>query len=502
MTTNKKTVKNKKANKINTKSLCKKNASFKDCELAILRSAVDLASTQSGKKMVNSPEVQDMLTTVEDFLKRKNLVCYGGIAINALLPENQKIYNKDVELSDYDFFSPEPLEDAKELAEVYHKKGYTEVEAKSGAHHGTYKVFVNFIGVADITSIPLELFNVLKKEAIRVNGILYCPPNYLRMAMYLELSRPAGDVSRWEKVMKRLSLINEHYPLNPKQCKTIDFQREMTNHTKESEIYETVRDVFIHQGCVFFGGYAISMYAEYMPSNVRIKLKKIPDFDVLSEDPTTTIDILKQRLSQLGTKDLHVNVIKHDQIGEIIPEHYEVKVNKDTVAFIYAPIACHSYNEVSNKHGQHIRIATIDTMLSFYLAFLYINKPYYDPDRIICMSKFLFDVQQKNRLEQKGVLKRFSINCYGHQPSLEEMRAEKNEKFKELSKSRDSREFQEWFLNYRPGQSGATSKKTVVQHQPKPIKQNKTRKYRGFRFPAKNKSFKRRQIDWRKFMGK
>ena len=64
-------------------------------------------------------------------------------------------------------------------------------------------------------------------------------------------------------------------------------------------------------------------------------------------------------------------------------------------------------------------------MLSFYLAFLYVNKGYYDPDRIICMSKFLFDVQEKNRLEQKGLLKRFSINCYGHQESVEEMRADK-----------------------------------------------------------------------------
>jgi hypothetical protein len=66
------------------------------------------------------------------------------------------------------------------------------------------------------------------------------------------------------------------------------------------------------------------------------------------------------------------------------------------------------------------------------------------------MSKFLFDVQQKNRLKQKGLLKRFSIVCYGHQQSVEEIRAEKAEKFKELKKNRDSREFEEWFLNYKP----------------------------------------------------
>ena len=79
------------------------------------------------------------------------------------------------------------------------RKGYTDVEAKSGVHHGTFKVFVNFIPVADITYIPKELFKAIQREAIRVDGILYAPPDYLRMAMFLELSRPKGDVSRWEK---------------------------------------------------------------------------------------------------------------------------------------------------------------------------------------------------------------------------------------------------------------------------------------------------------------
>ena len=74
------------------------------------------------------------------------------------------------------------------------------MEAKSGMHTGTYKVFVNFIGVADITFIEPELFKSLMRESIERNGILYAPINFLRMSMYLELSRPDGDVSRWEKI--------------------------------------------------------------------------------------------------------------------------------------------------------------------------------------------------------------------------------------------------------------------------------------------------------------
>ena len=57
---------------------------------------------------------------------------------------------------------------------------------------------------------------------------------------------------------------------------------------------------------------------------------------------------------------------------------------------------------------------------------------------------------KRNRLKQKGLLRRFSIECYGHQETVEEMRAEKTNKFKELKEKRGSREFEEWFLNYSP----------------------------------------------------
>ena len=101
-------------------------------------------------------------------------------------------------------------------------------------------------------------------------------------------------------------------------------------------------------------------------------------------------------------------------------------------------------------HNRKIKVATIDTILSFYLAFYYSNQPYYHKDRIICMAKFLFDLEQKNRLEQKGLLKRFSINCYGKQSTLSSIRAEKTEKYRELKNKQNSHEFKEWFLNYKP----------------------------------------------------
>jgi len=429
------------------KNVCNNKMKYNECELAILRMQVDKAQEKMSRRIVNSPEIKDMFHLVEQFIKKKNLVCYGGISINALLPSEAKIYDEDIDLPDYDMFSPNAIEDAKELADLFYQNGYSEVEARSGQHFGTSKVFVNFIGVADITGIHKELFNSIKKKAVRVNGILYTDPNFLRMSMYLELSRPSGDTSRWEKVLKRLTLINKYFPLKNINCDEIDYQRKMVDDKNADKIFEIVKNTFIHEDCVFFGGYAISEYSQYMPDSLRKRVEKYADFDVLARDPKTTAEIVKERLSQEGIKN--VKIIKRDNIGEIIPLHYEIMVGRDTIAFIYKPNACHSYNVVM-LHGKKIKIATIDTMLSFYFAFLYANKSYYDHERILCMAKFLFDIQQKNRLEQKGLLKRFSIICYGHQESVEEMRAEKAKKFKELKDKRGTREFEEWFLSYRP----------------------------------------------------
>jgi hypothetical protein len=450
---------NVKRSKSPDKNVCK-GLSFQDCELAILRMAVDNAEEKLAKRVVNSEEIKKMIVIVEDFIKLKNLICYGGTAINNILPLEDQFYNKDVEIPDYDFFTPDALSDAKELADLYYKNGYTDVEAKSGQHHGTYKVFVNFIPVADLTQLPKEIYASLKKESVRVSGILYAPPNFLRMSMYLELSRPAGDISRWEKVLKRLALLNKNYPLTSINCNDIDFQREMTDKTNEDEIYENVKNTLVNQGVVFFGGYAISLYSQYMPKNLQKKLEKIADFDVISHEPKTTAEIVVERLKDVGINK--AKIIYHKPIGEIIPEHYEVRIENDTVAFIYKPIACHSYN-IIKIHGQKVKIATIDTMLSFYLSFLYTNREYYNEfsERILCMSKFLFDVQQKNRLQQKGLLKRFSIICYGHQESIEEMRAQKAKKFKELQAKKGTRDYEEWFLNYKPETMKAKSEGIV-----------------------------------------
>jgi hypothetical protein len=298
---------------------------FQKKELAILRKAIDKAEVKAKMELLNSEIIGEIINIVEKFLRDKKLICYGGTAINNILPKDEQFYNYDVEIPDYDFFSDNALKDCKELADIYCKQGFDDVEAKSGVHEGTFKVFVNYIPVADITQINPILFKSLKKDSIIINGIHYTPPNYLRMSMYLELSRPAGDVSRWEKVLKRLILLNKHYPIVGHKCDRQKIQRDFEGpKSRAKQIFEITKQSFIDQGLVFFGGYANLLYSKYMPENYRKKIKPIPDFDILSEDPLKSAQILKERLIDNNFKN--IKILKAKGLDEVIPEHYEITV--------------------------------------------------------------------------------------------------------------------------------------------------------------------------------
>ena len=446
--------------------------SFQEKELKILRQSIDDATDILGKKIAQSDEVINIINILENFLRTNKTICYGGTAINNILPEQDRFYNRNIEIPDYDFFSPYALENAKKLSDIYFKEGYKEVEAKSGIHNGTYKVFVNFMPIADITFIEAKLFNNLYKKSIKVNGINYCPPNFLRMGMYQELSRPMGDVSRWEKILKRLILLNKNFPLKGNLCNKQDFQRIYEGPIEErNKIYEITKNSFINQGLIFFGGYATSLYGKYMPKNEKKAVLSIPDFDIIAHNPEQSANILKEQLNYEGFKNIKIN--KKSAIGEYIDIHYEIIVNKDTIAFIYKANACHSYN-IIYLNNQKIKVASIDTMLSFYLIFIYANRDYYDEDRLLCMSEYLFKVQLKNRLEQKGLLKRFSVNCYGKQKTLEDIREEKSKKFKEIINkglNKKSLEYQKYFLRYIPSEN----KKNTQKNNMKKFKFKKTK---------------------------
>lgn len=435
---------------------CPKKASYEECEKLILKHTIEKIEKEYGGSLMGQSRVQEMVSIIETFLRKKKVMCYGGTAINDSLPKQDQFYDRELEFPDYDFFSKTALDDAKELADIYVKKGFDDVEAKAGVHFGTYKVFVNYIPVADITQIPSELFDNLYKERTTVNGVSYVPPDYLRMSMYLELSRPAGDVSRWEKVYTRLQLLNKHYPVNANCGKEIEIdvsdigsKKALTADYIRGDIYDKLLERLVKSNAVFFGSAARDAYFKIGKRNV--KQIKIPDFDVIVENSET---IANNIVEHMAKSDIELKIKKEVNDGDFIPNYVMLLFKGNVIAKLYEPLACHSYN-ILRQGKYYIRIASIETMLSLYLTFVYLSRSHFDKERILCMVARLFELQQKNRTKQSGILKRYSMTCYGEQPTIESIFEKKSNAFKRLvkEKKRGTREWEQWFLKYTPSNS-------------------------------------------------
>lgn len=454
-----------------------------DKELEIVMENVDKLSEKTKRQEVNSPLIQKMISIVEDFLRENNLICYGGTAINNVLPMEDRFYDYSREIPDYDFFSKNALRDAKRLSDIFLENGFSEIEAKSGIHEGTFKVYVNFIPIADITQLNEELFNNILKESMSIFGIKYASPDYLRMSMYLELSRPRGDVSRWDKVARRLGLLNKSFPMKTMTpCLKMDFSKAMKCKSpslckKDDDMRKLVLKELIGIGVVFFGGYASMMYSKHMSGDKKKILHKVPFYDVLSPNVDRDVMLLKAKLDYTGISD--IKILKHKKIGEVIPKHYEVSINGKTVVYMYQSFACHNYN-ITRYEDYNVNIATIDTMLSLYLAFMYTNESHLNNERIVCMANFIYELHQKNRLNQKGIFRRYSLPCVGKQKTMMDIRRDKSEKYEQLRSSSNVKEFEKFFLRYVPREmktiKNKPSKKKTTLDKNRKIKDKKREK--------------------------
>jgi hypothetical protein len=417
-----------------------KNLTFEECELTILRASVDKIDRIQGKELVQLPETKKMISIVKKFIKDHKCILYGGTAINDVLPKNVQFYDYEYQFPDYDMFIPDAMETAKKMADVFAKEGFYEVEAKAGVHYGTYKVYVNQLAVADVTQLHKELYDSMLKNAVKLNGMLYCPIDFLKQASYLELSRPRGDTTRWEKVYKRLNLLNKYFPMKKHICKEDGDLCEQSP-ILCSDTMKTIRQILYKDDVIFIGEHANQFYIKSL-KNVPYQSSKASQFAVISIHAESTCKKIMKSLHSLSP------VLKtYKPIGELILEHYAIFIGDTPVCYIFKPVACHSYNVIKSG-GTNIKIASIDTLFSYYLAFLYADRDYLNKEHLLCLCSMLFELQEKYKLTHNKLFRKFNIDCYGKQSQLTDIRTEKNEMFKKLKPG--TKKYNLWFLKYVP----------------------------------------------------
>lgn len=373
---------------------------------------------ENNRRMAQDPLIKASLGEVEKFLKTHPVLCYGGTAINNLLPPEDRFYNPEVEIPDYDFFSRTPQEHAMFLANRLKEIGIKNIEVKPGVHLGTFKVFADFEGVADITELESHVFDRLWDEKVVRDGIHYVSPDFLRMSMYLELSRPRGDVSRWKKVYERLMLLNKHYPIDCVVSKAKDHPEIDAEHRKQ------LRHLLLNEPVVLLGASA---------AEVHMRKELTTPAMLLAERETI------ERLTKGKT-------IKFYEGSEILPPLTNVIEEDGTVQFkFYETTACHSYHSIPGGG----KVASIPTILQFFFAYIYSAKGSAENvANTLCIAQRLVDIAHHKPKRRFELLT--PKECLGIQETKTDLRKNKATLYEELSKDKNSADFVRYFFTYDP----------------------------------------------------
>ena len=362
------------------------------------------------------PAVTKSTHIVETFLKSHRVLCYGGMAINNLIPEAEQFYGID-ETPDYDFFSETPQEHSVILANQLVAAGIEHVEVKPGIHLGTYKVYAEYHGVADITLIAPPIFNRLWAEKITRHGFHYVPPDFLRMSMYLELSRPEGDVSRWEKVYTRLTTLNKHYPI---QCRAPPKEPERMSIAQKKVTLKLLRN----NPVVLLGFSALARHEKQVVWYTPVT--------ILAEKETI------EKITKGYKTEVH-------EANEILPARTDVLDENGVATYqFYETQACHSYHTT----GDGIKVASIPTLLMFFLALLISNESKDDVSRLLCVAQRLVELADA-RPDRKFALLT-PKECIGKQLQLVDLRRERDALYEKTSKNKSSPDFVQYFFSYNP----------------------------------------------------
>lgn len=383
-----------------------------------LEEAIILNQLEQKKQKKEAYTKPALFVKIEKFIRDKKLIGYGGTAINQALPNEVKFY-KETDIPDYDFFSTRAKEDLVELADLLYPEFKT-IEVKPSMFQGTYKLFVNYLPLVDMTQIEEDLFKNLFAESFTRDKIHYVPYNYLRMSMHQELSRPLGDLSRWTKVFQRLELLNKYHPFLVRKC---DIRP--TLHVPQ----KLVKDVSTRlKDYVLLGDLSIQYWQDLFP-------KKYQD---IQQD---VMFVLSETIEEIWKKLKGLTVTFTYYQNKLI-KVYEVYIESYPMLYVILTDSCMNYNIYQMR-----KLATYDTCLALYYALSFVTIKNLSKQRVLSYCYLFSQIKE----DSHTLMTRFKLPCYGKQVTLEELRRKKEVAHKKGKRTN--------YFQYRPRKKLMTQKR-------------------------------------------
>lgn len=357
-------------------------------------------------KLEEFNKTRPIFDIVKLFILKKKLILYGGLAINDLLPTKDQFYDKYT-IPDYDCFSPNAKKDAIDLAKILNRNKYPYIEVKPAQHEGTYKVYVDFLGVADITQIDYRFYNALVPQCVKSKDkLLFIPPEFIKYGLYLEMARPDGSLYRWEKIYGRSILFLKEYPNN----KTVEDKRMKLDN---DDLEKRMINILKNNKFPVIGSFGVDILTEKKHSYINEIWSR---FQILSENPNKDmLEIIE--LLNLNTDKYKLNYFNIDYLGvlsnTLCLKIYDKEDNKEInfLSITETDHYCYSYIK-KNRFTVGTGFTIITFLFAYLLEYKIINNSslYYDTEYLIgLLGKWM---------EKKEINNLFITTCYGTEQTL------------------------------------------------------------------------------------
>ena len=251
-------------------------------------------------------EYNEVMKIILNYIKVNKRVIYGGYGWNQLIIKKKpddRIYSKEnLEQSDIEFYSHEPIIDLVNLCNELHGKEYKFVRGESAQHDETYTLYVNQLGYCDISYMPK--FLMFKMPTVKINDLFISDPKFILIDILRQYNDPMTSYWRLKKNLLRANILLSHYPLNTNG----KFIKHKIDDSTQRMLDFIRKDIIIGSKLLVFGYYAYQYYIYKSNDDKKVELY-VPYYDVistnLSEDTQSAYEKIKAFNENITVEEYH-----------------------------------------------------------------------------------------------------------------------------------------------------------------------------------------------------
>lgn len=356
---------------------------------------------------------------LRDFVVKRGLIVYGGVALNAVLPKTLKFYKAN-DFPDYDCMSSRAKQDAMDLADIFVKEGFRYTEVREAIHEGTFKVFVDFEAVADITMVRPQFFETMKVLGGGVDMHMQVAPlYYMKHSIVKELSRPDGSYYRWPKVYLRSKLLDKIVTFNhvPKWADMPVYEETLP---EAKYVAGAVLKVIKQNKFPLVGWYALQ---KLMGGGGRLD-EYFSMYQILSMDPLATFNVINKQV--VLPEGCRFETSKRFFYQEVLPKRLRVFLKIKGHSKLIRVLTIMNTQEdcfsVIRKGG--FTLGSPYTILQYMYAYWLVYYAY-EPPLISKKVEVMIAALEAYIHGASPGDERFSTTCFGHQKTLKTVRKER-----------------------------------------------------------------------------